>query len=91
RRGSFTYDELANRIYSKYGIIQPLIPELQPRNELDDLKFYKLNDQKEVQEFLDSVKDLMKPEEKETDKSYPKWQYIKDKIILILSRFGVNI
>jgi hypothetical protein len=82
KRGSFTYDQLADRIFSKYGIAAPLTP--QPIWQ--DAKKSFESDQENIKQFEKIVGKAMKKE-----KSYPFWARMRDKFLVFCSRFQINI
>lgn len=82
KRGEFTYDQLADRIYGKYGITTPLVqpPELKP-DQISNAAF---------KEAITEIKEIVKKERK-INKPCKWYVRIWNKIQVILSRFYISI
>jgi len=106
RTGEFTYDELCERVYGKWGITKPLVKPLPPppnvyglpdANDLNAMsRGESLPSEQEALAMVlgDITKLLGDPvniEPKEPEKPYPWYKRILDKIKLLCSRFYVNI
>lgn len=90
KRGEFTYDELCERIYAKWGIVDRLNPRptISTVHTYDAEPFHKGVDQTKA--FLDEIAGLLK-KEKASQKPYKWYQKLWDRFRLICSRFYVNI
>ena len=94
RRGEFTYDEMADKIFGKYGILNPLvsIPVQDPYAQMAPLP---PPSDKDLSDFLTFVKDVVKekePEKQEKPMKPVKWySKIWNAICVALSRLNVNI